>query len=250
MSRTLKQFVYTLLCIGIVVLLVWFFFSLFSKPAATCTDGIQNQEETGIDCGGPCDSCELKSLEPIEVLDSRALSLRSGKTAILIHIQNPNQNYRATFDYHIGLFDERDIERGSINGSSRLYAGEEKYILEPNDGFSNPNKIMFRAENISWESSASFPNPVLKIENATTSVDQGVVRISGAIRNMSSVSEENVGILAILYTTYGEELFSAKTNVTRVQGLSTAPFLIQFPNDEEIIKRLKNDATRIIVSSE
>jgi len=27
-------------------------------PAATCSDGIQNQGETGIDCGGPCGSCE------------------------------------------------------------------------------------------------------------------------------------------------------------------------------------------------
>lgn len=26
-------------------------------PAATCGDGIQNQGETGIDCGGPCDAC-------------------------------------------------------------------------------------------------------------------------------------------------------------------------------------------------
>ncbi|MBK9149901.1 MAG: hypothetical protein IPM26_02470 [Saprospiraceae bacterium] len=26
-------------------------------PAATCSDGIQNQGETGIDCGGPCQAC-------------------------------------------------------------------------------------------------------------------------------------------------------------------------------------------------
>ncbi len=28
-----------------------------NTPAATCSDGIQNQGETGIDCGGPCTSC-------------------------------------------------------------------------------------------------------------------------------------------------------------------------------------------------
>ena len=26
-------------------------------PAATCSDGIQNQSETGVDCGGPCSAC-------------------------------------------------------------------------------------------------------------------------------------------------------------------------------------------------
>ncbi len=28
-----------------------------TTPAATCSDGIQNQGETGIDCGGPCTAC-------------------------------------------------------------------------------------------------------------------------------------------------------------------------------------------------
>ena len=28
-----------------------------STPAPTCTDGIQNQGETGVDCGGPCSAC-------------------------------------------------------------------------------------------------------------------------------------------------------------------------------------------------
>ena len=28
-----------------------------TTPAATCTDGIQNQGETGVDCGGPCAAC-------------------------------------------------------------------------------------------------------------------------------------------------------------------------------------------------
>ncbi|MDQ3193108.1 MAG: CUB domain-containing protein [Bacteroidota bacterium] len=31
--------------------------SCLACPAATCTDGIQNQGETGIDCGGPCPAC-------------------------------------------------------------------------------------------------------------------------------------------------------------------------------------------------
>lgn len=28
-----------------------------APPAATCSDGIQNQGETGVDCGGPCPAC-------------------------------------------------------------------------------------------------------------------------------------------------------------------------------------------------
>jgi len=31
------------------------------KPCVSCSDGIQNQGEDGIDCGGPCEPCETKT---------------------------------------------------------------------------------------------------------------------------------------------------------------------------------------------
>ena len=33
-----------------------------SKPCPTCNDGVQNQGETGIDCGGPCTTCGKESV--------------------------------------------------------------------------------------------------------------------------------------------------------------------------------------------
>jgi len=33
-------------------------FFVCGNPAATCTDDLQNQGETGVDCGGPCDACQ------------------------------------------------------------------------------------------------------------------------------------------------------------------------------------------------
>ncbi|MCB9224450.1 MAG: hypothetical protein R2780_06295 [Crocinitomicaceae bacterium] len=45
---------------------------LFSCNNGTCVDGIQNQNETGIDCGGPCPICEtcddgIKNQDEIEI---------------------------------------------------------------------------------------------------------------------------------------------------------------------------------------
>lgn len=31
--------------------------SITTPPAETCSDGIKNQSETGVDCGGPCAAC-------------------------------------------------------------------------------------------------------------------------------------------------------------------------------------------------
>lgn len=46
--------------------------SCFTPAAATCSDGIQNQGETGIDCGGPCPACTNFNMS------STALNLCSG----------------------------------------------------------------------------------------------------------------------------------------------------------------------------
>src|SRR5829696_3181026 len=36
-----------------------------STPVPTCSDGIQNQGETGIDCGGPCTACALSARDSV-----------------------------------------------------------------------------------------------------------------------------------------------------------------------------------------
>jgi hypothetical protein len=37
------------------------------EPIATCSDGIQNQGETGVDCGGPCEPCEGTQIAEVRV---------------------------------------------------------------------------------------------------------------------------------------------------------------------------------------
>ena len=43
----------------LLLLALFFGFIYFmTRPEMTCTDGIKNQGEEGIDCGGPCPICE------------------------------------------------------------------------------------------------------------------------------------------------------------------------------------------------
>jgi len=42
------------LCLGVCSLI---YYGCKKKESASCSDGIQNQNETGVDCGGPCTAC-------------------------------------------------------------------------------------------------------------------------------------------------------------------------------------------------
>ncbi len=50
-----------------------------NTPIPTCSDGIQNQGETGVDCGGPCSPCPLSARDSV-VLDYNTNYLGSSVT--------------------------------------------------------------------------------------------------------------------------------------------------------------------------
>ncbi len=63
-TKTISKSIFALALIGS------FFFSSCSNdsdpidPIATCTDGIKNGDETGIDCGGSCEPCKIEIQNP------------------------------------------------------------------------------------------------------------------------------------------------------------------------------------------
>ena len=80
MQRRIKKIVYGVfwnaLLLGIVILV----YITWLVPKPSCTDGIQNQNETGVDCGGSCTACSLKHLEQMRVVQPPEIfSLSSGK---------------------------------------------------------------------------------------------------------------------------------------------------------------------------
>ena len=69
-------------------------FTIFYKTPS-CTDGIQNQGETGIDCGGPCPYlCTSQELPPT-VLFTKTVSNGAGRTDVIASVENQNQTAAA-----------------------------------------------------------------------------------------------------------------------------------------------------------
>ncbi len=72
----------------------WLYFVLKSEP--TCFDGIKNQDEEEIDCGGKvCPSCEIKTTNQPEVFWVKAISSGGDFYDLVAKIRNPNPNFGA-----------------------------------------------------------------------------------------------------------------------------------------------------------
>lgn len=85
-------------------------------PEPSCTDGMKNQDEEGLDCGGSCARiCEEAARAPV-VSFSRLIP-QNGRTDLVFYIENPeraSRNEDAAFSYAIYS------ERGDLIASSTV----------------------------------------------------------------------------------------------------------------------------------
>ena len=137
MPRRVKQVVYGILYLVIVGAIATGIYFLFLKPAPSCFDGIQDEGETGIDCGGPCAKlCIPSNIAPIVPLGAVTIfSPLAGHVTVLAELENTNTDFAAnSFDYVVTLYGaDGSSTVANIPGSSFAYAAETKYLVVPNE---------------------------------------------------------------------------------------------------------------------
>jgi len=91
MSWAARRRLFILLIVGAVVfafLSTLFIATFYDAPS--CTDGAQNQDETGIDCGGSCAYLCTAELQPPTVLFTKAIGNGVGRTDVIASVENKN----------------------------------------------------------------------------------------------------------------------------------------------------------------
>ena len=120
-TRTQKQ-----LIIGIIFILIaggigyGVYSGLVTK--ATCTDGIKNGKEEGLDCGAlACGKACEPAIMPISIISSQFLEIGQGDYDFVAQVSNPNVSYGASrIEYSLG----------SNSGFFYILPGQTKYIID------------------------------------------------------------------------------------------------------------------------
>src|SRR3989344_3830137 len=127
--RFLKQFLYGGFYLFLWLIAGFLVYLIFFRTTASCFDNIQNQNETGADCGGVCGiDCELKYINPLTV--SRPLIFKNNdQISLWAKIRNPNLAYGSDkMEYKINFYDSQNNLLLSLSRSAFIYAGEAKDI--------------------------------------------------------------------------------------------------------------------------
>jgi len=130
-KRLVKQILYGAGYLAVFFFILFIIYLFWLKPAATCFDSRQNQGELGIDCGGPCPACEIKTLIPPESSWIKYFPA-DDQTILAVEIRNLNLNWGADyFSYTFDIYGDGGVKIKSLTKNSFIYSGEIKYLFEP-----------------------------------------------------------------------------------------------------------------------
>lgn len=236
-QRTKKQVIIVCIFLAAILIIVFFAYFLFWKPSATCSDNIQNQKEEGIDCGGPCQDCEVKNLKNINILWVKALSTQNQNYDLLARVSNLNQNYGSRqFAYEFQLFDLNDNLIASRQGSAFILPRDEKYIMEQKVFAGQEiSKVKLNISPISWEKVKDYEPPEIQIFDKKFEIKNEYpifAQASGIAKNSSHSIYEKIKAVIILFGANNEPVAASSVDIDRLDAgqekLFSAPWYFSF----------------------
>lgn len=197
----------------------------------TCTDGIQNQGEVGIDCGGSCAHLCALQVQPPVVLFTKAIVNNAGRTDIVAAVENKNVRAQSrNVPYRITLYGIRESLIQELTGVLDLPPGATTLVYLP--GVMAGNQKVTQAF-LSIESSAPYWLSVQKdsrlvptVANTTLSGATSSPRIDAVLSNDSVIALYDVPVIVLVHNDRGDVIAVSKTIVPTIpaQGNATAVF--------------------------
>lgn len=219
-----------------ILIILGLYFSF--KSEETCTDGKQNQNERGVDCGGVCQK-ECDTIEAQNLVIGEVGLVHSGileKYDFYAKISNPNAVFgNKNFAYEINLKDQEGNTIAVRKGSGFILPGEEKYIVETNiETAKIPFSQEFKILSYDWVRLEDYyEKPDIQIINKNYSeIFEGVgfANAQGLLRNRSPFDFNSIKIQLILKDSDGKVLALNSTAMQTIKAGEDRDFKVFWPS--------------------
>jgi len=234
MNRRTKQLLYGIFFASIIGVLVLLIIGPIINKAPTCTDGIQNQNETGVDCGDVCGDCYASEIRT-PILSAKPIILGSGDNARLIFsVKNPNANFSVSFSYE--LTSHNLVSSKKITGSKNLRAAENKTIYLdkiPADFYAGQEIfVSLKINDYIPDSVSSLPN--LRVREPILTSLEVPKKVTAVIMNESVVNAKEVEVIAILKNEFNTPIFAGYSVLSNIPGGESRNVSVAFPDSLDV----------------
>lgn len=222
-SQRKTSIILVLLAIGLTIVAVTAIAIFYEAPS--CRDGKQNQDETGVDCGGSCTYLCRASVQEPSLRFVKYLPSVNGRTDVIAYIDNPNP--RAAIEnarFSVSLYDNEGVTVATKVGTVDLPPSSTVPVFIP--GFTTGYRTLARAFLLFDEETIRWYTPKTELANVTASkiVFQGgeAPRITADITNQEYEPLYNVTVVATVFDAKNNAI-AASASVVDLEARGTTP---------------------------
>ena len=236
MNRAVKKLVYGFIYLSILGAIgAFIYFNYFGPDPATCTDGILNQGEVQVDCGGPCEDCELKTLK-LDIGGVDVIRIND-KTSFLVEFENPSINYGAlNVPYSFKYSDSNNLPK-EIEGEFFVDPGESGYVAQVGLDVSSSPAVSFGLGDFEFQEAESIELYQLGTREIEIEFPEEGIDISGLVLNDSTSDIESLRILVLFKDEQGKIVNIGQTIISDLPSFDRKDFLISIPHDGTLIDK-------------
>jgi len=196
----------------------------------TCSDGKQNQNEEGVDCGGVCNrACVDQVVAPI-TLWSRSIEVSKGVYDAIAFVENPNPKTGvSSVAYKFKLYDSENILVVERAGKTFINPNERLYIFESNikTGERVPKRAFFEFQSgPNWQKTDN-KKPLISVKNQRFIEEEGSLKVD--IVNSLFFELKDVVVTAILIDEDGNVFASSEALVKSLPGDGVQEIFFTWP---------------------
>jgi len=241
-----------------VFLAVFFLFGYGTKKLTetppSCTDGIKNGEEEGVDCGlFACNNyCEPDLAAPT-IVQTKLIEAGKGDYDFVAEILNPHPNFGASeVSYDLIFQNDAGEEVLSRSGVFYILPGQTKFLILPSlTTENNVKSIEFKVLTAKWQRADFLEGMNFTTKNVkyVKSSDGVSSYLEGIISNNSDIDFNLVDIDVILYNSRGQIIGVNKTDVRTLSSGSERYFMVKWPFalGDNVAKYVVNISTNLFL---
>ncbi len=199
----------------------WIGYPHLNKPP-TCTDGKQNGEETGVDCGGSCALACVATVEDLKIIWSRSFEIVPGRYNAVAYVENQNKNAMvAKIKYRFRFADKNNLYIGSREGETTIPPSGKIAIFEPAVDLGSSVPVYTSFEFIQRPIWTQVPlekirQSKLTLSDITLEDEFNLPKLYAKIENTTFLTFPNVKVVAILYDRSGNALSASQTYIEKL----------------------------------
>jgi hypothetical protein len=228
-----RRFFYLTIVILVIGLPIGFIVWKSLQKPPSCMDGVKNQDEHGVDCGGICQiACMYEVQAEPTIQWSRAYYVTKGVYNLVAYLQNPNTEYISRpVKYTFRVYDENNVVIATREGVVALPTTKLFPIFEPtvDVGERIPKKVSFEfSDQIVWVEYHG-EKPELDVTEQKLSLSTSTPTISARIRNKTLNTYKNVEVVAVIYDEKGNGFLASRTYIDSIGDRETATVYFTWP---------------------